>query len=256
MRMQRYFVQLSFMGSRYHGWQIQPDSVSVQEIIEKAFSTILREEISVTGAGRTDTGVHASFFVLHFDASREIENLPKLVYRLNSFLPADIAVQRIWTVPQDAHARFSALSRTYNYGITLEKDPFTADTEYFLRIKPDMIKMNEAAQVLMEYSDFTSFSKLHTDAKTNLCKISSAEWFMKNNRLVFSITADRFLRNMVRAIVGTLLDVGKGKITIEDFRHVIEIRNRGAAGTSVPAHGLFLVNIKYPLHLLGQNDAL
>lgn len=244
--MHRYFVQLSFKGTRYHGWQIQPNAISVQEVVENAFSTLLRDKISVTGAGRTDTGVHASFYVLHFDVSLAIDDPMKLVYRLNSFLPSDIAVQNIWKVPQEAHARFSALSRTYQYFITMEKDPFTTDTEYYLRLKPDVVKMNEASKILMNYTDFTSFSRLHTDVKTNLCKISVAQWEVEKSRLVFTIKADRFLRNMVRAIVGTLLDVGKGKVSIEEFRRIIEIQNRRAAGASAPAHGLFLVYVEYP----------
>ncbi len=244
--MHRYFVQLSFKGTRYHGWQIQPNALSVQEVVENAFSTLLRAEISVTGAGRTDTGVHASFYVLHFDVSEMISDPARMVYRLNSFLPSGIAVQKVWEVPPEAHARFSALSRTYKYFVALEKDPFTTDTEFYLRIKPDVVKMNEAAKILLNYTDFTSFSRLHTDVKTNLCQIFIAQWEVENNRLVFTIKADRFLRNMVRAIVGTLLDVGNGKLTLEDFRRIIEIQNRGAAGASAPAQGLFLVDVEYP----------
>ena len=168
--MQRYFVQFSFKGTRYHGWQIQPNALSVQEVVERTFSTLLQEKIEVTGAGRTDTGVHASFYVLHFDFD-EIIDTENLVYRMNSFLPSDIAIHRIWKVPTEAHARFSALSRTYQYFITMEKDPFTTDTEYYLRLKPDLVKMNEAAKCLMNYTKFTSFSRLHSDVKTNQCKI-------------------------------------------------------------------------------------
>lgn len=250
--MYRYFVQLNFKGTRYRGWQVQPNALSVQEVLNNAFSILLREEITVTGAGRTDSGVHASFYVLHFDAVNEIDDLLRLVYRLNSLLPSDIAVQKIWQVPVEAHARFSALSRTYQYFIALEKDPFTTETEYYLRIKPDVSKMNEAAKILLNYNDFTSFSRLHTDVKTNICKIFSAEWIIETDRLVFKIRADRFLRNMVRAIVGTLLEVGKGKISLEDFRRIIEIQNRGAAGASAPAHGLFLSHIEYPKAYIGS----
>ncbi|MBW6533583.1 MAG: tRNA pseudouridine(38-40) synthase TruA [Mariniphaga sp.] len=247
--MHRYFAQLSFKGTRYHGWQIQPNAVSVQETVEKALSTILREKISVVGAGRTDTGVHAPFFVLHFDTSEEIRDCKKLVFRLNSFLPPDIAIQKIWPVPEDAHARFSAVSRTYHYYITTEKNPFQTGTAFYYREKPDVAKMNEAAEILFEYDDFTSFSRLHTDVKTNLCKIYQAEWLLEGKMLVFKIKADRFLRNMVRAIVGTLLEVGKGKLSLNDFRKIIEKKNRGAAGASAPAHGLFLANIEYPEEL-------
>jgi tRNA pseudouridine38-40 synthase len=243
--MNRYLMQLSYRGTRYFGWQRQPNAISVQEEIEKALSTILREEITVVGAGRTDTGVHASFYVLHFDASVEIQDPEKLVYQLNRFLPDDIAIQKIKKVNHDFHARFSAVSRTYKYFISIVKDPFATDTSYQFTVSLDIEKMNEAAKVLFEYTDFTSFAKLHTDVKTNNCKIFQAEWTKENNLLVFTIKADRFLRNMVRAIAGTLLEVGKGKITVEDFRKIIETKNRGAAGTSVPPQGLFLVDIGY-----------
>lgn len=245
--MHRYFAQLSFKGSRYHGWQVQPNAPSVQETVENALSTILREEISVVGAGRTDTGVHASFYVLHFDVAEEIWDPQKLVFRLNSFLPPDIAFQKIWPVSNDAHARFSAISRTYRYYITTNKNPFQTETAYYYHGKLDVDKMNEAAKILFEYGDFTSFSKLHTDVKTNLCKIFQAEWVTEGEMLVFKIKADRFLRNMVRAIAGTLLEVGKGKLFLEDFRKIIEIKDRKAAGTSAPAHGLFLVDVEYPV---------
>ena len=244
--MQRYFVQLNFKGTRYHGWQIQPNSLSIQEVIENAFSTILQERIAVTGAGRTDTGVHASFYVMHFDVSAQLVDIPKFIYQLNSFLPADIAIQNIWPVSDDAHARFSALSRTYKYYINLTKDPFQTDLSYYYRGVPDHEKMNEAARMMMDYNDFTSFSRLHTDVSSNLCTIYRADWQRKGNSLIFTIKANRFLRNMVRAIVGTLLDVGKGKITASMIRTVIEKQDRGVAGASAPAHGLYLTDIEYP----------
>ena len=243
--MQRYFLQLSYKGSRYFGWQRQPNAISVQDVIEKTLSTVLREDIAVVGAGRTDTGVHASFYVLHFDVSNEIQEPEKLVYHLNRFLPDDIAVQKINKVNNDFHARFSAASRTYKYFISTVKDPFNTETCYQFTIPLDVEKMNEAAKTLFEYTDFTSFAKLHTDVKTNNCKIFQAEWERNDNKLVFTIKADRFLRNMVRAIVGTLLEIGKGKITGDDFRSIIEMKNRGAAGTSAPPQGLFLVDIGY-----------
>jgi len=242
---QRYFLQLSYKGSRYFGWQRQPNAISVQDVIEKTLSTVLREDIAVVGAGRTDTGVHASFYVLHFDVSNEIQEPEKLVYHLNRFLPDDIAVQKINKVNNDFHARFSAASRTYKYFISTVKDPFNTETCYQFTIPLDVEKMNEAAKTLFEYTDFTSFAKLHTDVKTNNCKIFQAEWERNDNQLVFTIKADRFLRNMVRAIVGTLLEIGKGKITGDDFRSIIEMKNRGAAGTSAPPQGLFLVDIGY-----------
>lgn len=243
--MPRYFVQLSFMGSGYHGWQIQPNALSVQEVVEKAFSTILREEIQVVGAGRTDAGVHAKFFVLHFDCSQEIADFQRLIFRLNGFLPSDIAIQKIWEVSEDDHARFSAVSRTYHYYITTVKNPFTFDTAFYYSGKLDVDKMNETAAILLKTGDFTSFSRLHSDVKTNICKVYHAEWVAEGERLIFKIRADRFLRNMVRAIVGTLLEVGKGKLSADDFRKIIEMKDRGAAGASAPAHALFLVDIEY-----------
>ncbi len=243
---QRYFVQCSYKGTNFHGWQIQPNAVSVQEVFEKALTTILREKISVVGAGRTDTGVHASFFVFHFDVETATFEPEKLVYKLNSFLPPDVAVQKIEPVTGETHARFSALSRTYNYFISTEKNPFTTETAYFYHKPLDIETMNEAAKVLFGYEDFTSFSRLHTDVKTNNCKIYRAEWTRENNQLIFTIKADRFLRNMVRAIVGTLLEVGRGKLSVKEFRKIIESKDRGAAGASAPAHGLFLTGIEYP----------
>lgn len=246
---QRYFLQISYKGTNYHGWQVQPNAVSVQEVMVKTLSTLLREEITVVGAGRTDTGVHAAFFILHFDAENEKIDSSTFVYKLNGFLPDDIAVQKLWKVKPNAHARFDAYSRTYNYFISTEKDPFNTDTSYVYTAKLNVDKMNEAANILFEYEDFTSFSRLHTDVKTNNCKIFQAEWRKKESQLIFVIKADRFLRNMVRAIVGTLLEVGKGKLTIPEFRNIIEAKDRGAAGASAPAHGLFLVNIEYPGNL-------
>ncbi|NOR75311.1 MAG: tRNA pseudouridine(38-40) synthase TruA [Draconibacterium sp.] len=243
---QRYFLQCSYNGTNYHGWQIQPNAVSVQEIFENALTTILREKISVVGAGRTDTGVHASFFILHFESTVSEIDSEKMVYKLNSFLPSDIAVQNIWNVNNETHARFSALSRTYKYFISTEKNPFKTDTTYKYLKPLDIVMMNEAAKVLFDYKDFTSFSRLHTDVKTNNCKIYHAKWIKENHQLIFTIKADRFLRNMVRAIVGTLLEVGKGKLSVDDFKKIVELKDRGAAGASAPAQGLFLVDIEYP----------
>ncbi|WP_346863210.1 tRNA pseudouridine(38-40) synthase TruA [uncultured Draconibacterium sp.] len=243
---QRYFLQLSYKGTNYHGWQIQPNAISVQEVMEDALSKILREKIAVVGAGRTDTGVHASYFILHFEAENKIPENLDLVYKLNSFLPSDISVQKVWPVNQELHARFSATSRTYHYFISRQKNPFTTEISYTYLKPLDIDKMNEAAQLLFNYEDFTSFSRLHTDVKTNNCKIMQAEWRFEENQLVFVIKADRFLRNMVRAIVGTLLEVGKGKLSINEFCQIIENKDRGLAGASAPAQGLFLVDIGYP----------
>lgn len=244
--MQRYFLELSFKGTRYHGWQVQPNALSVQEVLETTFSTFLRRKIEITGAGRTDTGVHASFYVAHFD----IEELPfsttDLVEKLNRFLPEDIALHRIYPVKSDAHARFSATQRTYQYRVARTKDPFSLETSYHFLLPLDVAAMNEAAAMLPTFSDFTSFSKLHTDVKTNICKVSEAVWKTEGNMLVFTITADRFLRNMVRAIVGTLMDVGRGKITLDEWIAIIDKKDRCAAGTSAPPQGLFLTGITYP----------
>lgn len=247
--MRRYFLQISYNGTNYHGWQIQPNASSVQEVMEKALSTVLREEVSVVGAGRTDTGVHASFYMLHFDSENENLQNENLVFRLNRFLPDDIAVQQIFPVKPDVHARYNAVSRTYKYFISTVKNPFETSTAYQYTLPLDVNKMNEVATVLFEYRDFSSFSKLHTDVKTNNCNIMLAEWRPEGDRIVFTIKADRFLRNMVRAIVGTLLEAGKGKLSKDGLRNIIEEKNRGKAGVSVPAHGLFLVDVEYPEEL-------
>lgn len=244
--MQRYLVELSFRGTRYFGWQVQSGQLSVQEVLEKSFSLFLRQPVSVTGAGRTDTGVHAAYFVAHFDAEELPFSPEDTVYKLNRFLPEDISLFTIRPVSPDFHARFSARSRTYRYYITMVKDPFTTDTALYYPRMLDVEKMNEAAALLLKHTDFTSFSKLHTDVKTNQCRIEKAIWERAGDKLIFSITADRFLRNMVRAIVGTLLEVGKGKLTVAGFEEVILKKDRGAAGTSAPAHGLFLTGISYP----------
>jgi tRNA pseudouridine38-40 synthase len=248
--MQRYFVQLSFKGTNYHGWQVQPNAITVQEVVEGAFSTVLREKIAVTGAGRTDTGVHASFFIFHFDSQDHEIDTERLVFRLNGYLPPDIALYRIWKVPEDAHARFSALSRTYKYFIHSRKDPFKTDASYFYSGSLDVDKMNTGAGLLKDYRDFSSFSRLHTDVKTNLCRIVYAHWDKDGDNLVFTIEADRFLRNMVRAITGTILQLGKGRLSVEEFVSIIEAGDRRVAGDSAPAKGLFLTEIKYPENII------
>ena len=242
----RYFVDFAYNGSSFHGSQRQPNGVTVQEVMEEAFATILREPVSLTFAGRTDAGVHAEHMFAHFDVEPSVFSttnaISQFVDRLNSLLPATIAVHRIFPVPDDLHARFSALSRTYEYRITTVKDPFRQDL--VTRVAPglDFAAMNSAAQVLLGTQDFASFCKVHTDVKTTICTISRAEW--SNN--VFTITADRFLRNMVRAVVGTLFEVGRGRMSIEEFRDVIANKNRCSAGQSVPAAGLYLTEIEYP----------
>lgn len=242
---QRYFIELAYKGTNFHGWQIQPNAESVQECLEKAMSVITREAIVVTGAGRTDTGVHASYFVAHFDSSKTNLDHAGFVFKLNSFLGKDVAVYFISKVNSEAHARFDATSRIYQYHLNLIKDPFCIETSWYFSRQPDLLKMNEASKILFEYTDFTSFSKLHTDVKTNNCIIFLAEWTQVGSDVVFTIKADRFLRNMVRALVGTILEVGIGKISLAEFRQIIEQKDRGAAGLSVPAHGLFLTDIEY-----------
>ncbi len=243
----RYFIFISYRGTSYHGWQLQPDSITVQKILENALSVILGEKISSTGAGRTDAGVHALFFCAHFDSlSPDLDRQARLVHRLNSFLPEDISVNAIRRVVPDAHARFSALSRTYKYFISTAKDPFATHSSWFLYGDIDIVKMNMACSLLKGYSDFTSFSRLHSGAKTNICTIFDALWIREGNMLVFTITADRFLRNMVRAVVGTMVETGFGKLSPDDFGKIIEARDRGRAGVSAPAKGLFLTGIGYP----------
>ena len=244
--MQRYFIYMAYDGTNYHGWQIQPNGVSVQECLMKALSTLLQHEVDVTGAGRTDAGVHAKLMVAHFD-SEIILDEAFMVEKLNRLLPQDIVVYRLRAVHPDAHARFDATSRKYQYFVTTTKQPFNRQYRCRLFHKPDFEQMNMAAKTLFDYTDFTSFSKLHTDVKTNNCRIMHAEWTQVDDETwVFTIQADRFLRNMVRAVVGTLLEVGKGKLTIDGFRRVIEQKDRCQAGTSVPGNALFLVDVTYP----------
>lgn len=241
----RFFIYLSYNGSAYHGWQMQPNGISVQEVLAKALSTVLRTDTEIIGAGRTDSGVHARLMVAHFDCESEI-NTKQLAAKLNSMLPNDIAIHAIRQVQNDAHARFDAVSRRYEYHIVNSKSVFRNGLAARFAENLNIDKMNEAAATLFEFSDFTSFSKLHTDVKTNNCVIKHAKWEKKDDELVFTIEADRFLRNMVRAIVGTLLEVGRGKMTTDEFRKIIEAKNRCKAGASVPACGLFLVDIQYP----------
>lgn len=248
----RYFIELAYNGSTFNGWQIQPNDPSVQEELNKALSVLLKKDIQVVGAGRTDTGVHASFYVAHFDHEESIPDTAFLVYKLNRFLSNQIAISAIYPVKPDSHARFSALSRTYQYHIDKTKNPFTYHFAYRIYPLPDLARMNEACRILFEYDDFTSFSKLHTDTKTNICRIMKAQWEDTGSQLVFTIQADRFLRNMVRAVVGTTLEVGQGKITPEEFRQIIVSQNRCQAGTSVPGHALFLTDIEYRHHKLNE----
>ncbi|RED47416.1 tRNA pseudouridine(38-40) synthase TruA [Seonamhaeicola aphaedonensis] len=241
----RYFIELSYNGSRYHGWQNQPNAISVQEVIEKALSTLLKETIAIVGAGRTDTGVHAQQMFAHFDTIVGFDEA-QLTHKLNSFLPKDIAIHRIFKVKASTHARFDALSRTYLYRITLDKNVFTYHNALYMKQDIDVNKMKEAAKILFEYKDFQCFSKSNTDVKTYHCTIMKADWFSNGDELHFVIKADRFLRNMVRAIVGTMVSIGLGKIEVNDLHTIIKSKDRSEAGYSVPAHALYLTQVEYP----------
>lgn len=240
----RYFIRLAYNGANYCGWQIQPNALSVQEVLENALSTLLKQEIMIVGAGRTDAGVHAKEMIAHFDFSN-IEDSEQLTHKLNSFLPKDITIYGIEEVKIDTHARFDAINRTYKYYVTTDKDPFLHPFKYRIFFPIDIKLMNEACKILFNHIDFTSFSKLHTDVKTNNCKIMQAYWEENNENYIFTIQADRFLRNMVRAIVGTLLDVGKKKISLDEFEKIILSKDRGKASSSAPAHALFLEKVSY-----------
>ena len=241
----RYFIKLAYKGTNYFGWQYQPDAISVQETLNKALSTLLKTNIDILGAGRTDSGVHAKEMFAHFDYETEIDT-KKIVYKLNSFLPKDIAIFDLIKVHDDAHARFDATKRTYEYHIHTKKNAFESDDSWYYSLPLDVEKMNEACKILFEYIDFECFSKTHTDVNTFNCKIFEANWKQNEDKLVFTIAADRFLRNMVRAIVGTMINIGSGKVSLNDFRKIIESKNRSKAGFSVPAHGLYLTKIEYP----------
>lgn len=241
----RYFIELSYNGKNYHGWQIQPNAISVQEVLERSLSTILRETIQVVGAGRTDAGVHATQIFAHFDIERSLEEL-HITHKLNSILPKDIAVKELFRVKEDAHARFDAVKRSYDYRIVAKKDAFLHEFTHYVRLPLSVEKMNEAAKILLDYTDFKCFSKSKTDVFTYNCKIEYAEWRAVGEELIFTISADRFLRNMVRAIVGTLLEIGLGKLDVADIHDIIKSKDRGKAGTSVPGHALYLTEVIYP----------
>lgn len=243
----RYFIEFAYNGKAYFGWQIQPQSISIQEVMEKSFTTFLREKVVLTGAGRTDTGVHARQMFAHFDFEGELPN--DFVKRLNSFLPKDIVLYALYRVQDDAHARFDAIQRSYQYCITQKKNPFSLDFAYYFQRNLDINLMNEACQILIQNTDFQCFSKSKTDVKTHICKIEKAFFQYENDLLVFHISADRFLRNMVRAIVGTLLEVGQKKINLVDFQNIINSKNRSNAGFSVPGNALFLTQVQYPPHI-------
>lgn len=244
--MHRYFVELSYNGTDYFGWQRQPKQISVQEEIENAFTKLnSNNPIQVVGCGRTDTGVHAHHYVLHVELE-EVKDVGQLVFKLNKILPESISIHSIKEVTNDIHARFNATSRTYRYFIHQKKDPFKQGTSWYFPQKLDFDAMNIAAQLLLGTKDFTSFSKVNTDVKTNICTVTKAEWEkVDEENYYFEITADRFLRNMVRATVGTLIEVGIGKMSPESIVEILEAKDRGAASLSVPAHGLFLWEVCY-----------
>ena len=241
----RYFIEIAYSGQNYHGWQNQPDSITVQEVLENSLSKILRTKIKLMGAGRTDAGVHAKQLFAHFDYQK-INSVDDLIFKLNSFLANDISVQNLFQVNDDVHARFSALEREYQYIVSLEKNPFTKDFSYQIYHKPNIDLMNQAANELLKYKDFQCFSRSNSDVKTYYCDVKIASWKSLGNQLVFTIKADRFLRNMVRAIVGTLLDVGFEKTSLSEFKEIIKSKDRSKAGTSAPAKGLFLTKVIYP----------
>lgn len=247
MNSERYFIELAYHGTAYHGWQVQPNALSVQECLDKALSIYFRQKISTLGCGRTDTGVHATQFFAHMDLINvnpaEVENA---VGRINSLLPYDIAIKRIFSVEPDAHARFHASSRAYEYHLHFHKDPFKINRSWLFKGDLDLEAMNQAAEILQQYTDFSCFSKSNTQTFTNNCKVTNAKFESIEDGLVFHIEADRFLRNMVRAIVGTLIRVGKKEIEVEGIRAIINSKNRSSAGQSVPACGLYLVRVTYP----------
>ena len=243
--MQRYFVYLAYDGTAYHGWQVQPNGNSVQAELQNALSVLLRQPVEVVGAGRTDTGVHARMMAAHFDFDTPVDEV-QLAYKLNRLLPKDISVDRVVAVDSSMHARFSAVSRTYHYYVHSRKNPFKRAYSYELHYQLDFRAMNEATQHLLQVEDFGAFCKSHNDSKTTLCRVTRALWVQDDaDSWHFVITANRFLRNMVRAVVGTLIDVGRQRISKEEFIKIVERRNRTGAGESMPAHALFLEDIKY-----------
>jgi len=250
----RYFIQLSYKGSNYHGWQIQNNSNTVQAELNKALSTILEERVYCTGCGRTDTGVHAKEFFAHFDCEKDLFSDNEFLYKTNGCLPPDIAVHKFYKVNHDANARFDAISRSYQYQIIREKNVFDNEYTYYLYGNLDLEIMNKAATIILDHTDFTSFSKSNSQSKTNDCNIKESFWEEKNGRLNFHITANRFLRGMVRSIVGTMIDLGKGKLSLEDFTDIILSKDRTKAGFSVPAQGLFLIQLTYPESVFKQEE--
>ena len=249
----RYFVFFAYNGAGYHGWQSQPNALTVQQEMEQAFEKLLQEPIALTAAGRTDAGAHASFMVAHFDTSNSLPE--NLCFLLNQYLSNAISINRIQNVSDSAHARFDALSRTYQYTISSVKNPFRYPYQYYIKGSLDLAQMNASAALLLEYEDFECFSKVNTDVKTFMCQIEKAHWESLENQYIFTIKANRFLRNMVRAIVGTLIEIGQGKRTLDSLYKTLRSKDRSQAGYSVPAHALFLTDIEYPKTLFKQYDS-
>ena len=245
----RYFIEISYDGKEYHGWQIQPSSITIQQVLTDCLSKLLKYNINLVGAGRTDTGVHAKQMFAHFDLNFNINDNLDFLYKINSFLPQDISVKSLKKVKNEAHARFDAISRKYEYIISRNKSPLFRNKVYHISKKLNIELMKKASNILFEFNDFTSFSKLHTQTKTNNCDIKNVFWKEKDDFLIFQIEADRFLRNMVRAIVGTLIDIGLGKISLIDFENIIKSKDRSKASASAPAHALYLISIFYPKHI-------
>ncbi len=244
----RYFLEISYNGSTFHGWQIQPNAISVQETIEDALKTLLKEEIKIVGAGRTDTGVHARHMCAHFDYEKNF-GLVELKNNLNSFLNKEIYINDIYKVEDEIHARFSAISREYEYYISLKKDVFNYKTTHLIQQDLNIEKMKQALLIIKDYEDFEAFSKSNTDVKTYLCNIMSCSLVKKENIIIFKIKANRFLRNMVRAIMGTIVEIGLEKISLEELHTILKSKDRSKAGPSMPAHALFLTNIEYPSNI-------
>ncbi|QCR24071.1 tRNA pseudouridine(38-40) synthase TruA [Pontibacter sp. SGAir0037] len=240
----RYFLEIAYDGTRFHGWQIQPNALSVQEVLDDCLTKVLRQPISSTGSGRTDTGVHASQQFVHFDVAAPLDK-EQVLYRVNRLLPQDVAAIHLWPVTDEAHARFDAFARTYHYHVTLAKNPFKRYYAYYLSRKPDVTKMNEAAALLLRYDDFTTFSKVKGDTKHYRCSVYEAFWEQEGENLQFTIRANRFLRGMVRLVVGTLLDVGRGKLSVNQFEEIITSKNRSRASGAAPAEGLYLAKVEY-----------
>lgn len=245
----RYFIHLAYNGTNYCGWQTQPDLPTVQQTLEQGLSTLLRQPVAIVGCGRTDTGVHASDFYAHFTLPDAID-CNQLTFKLNSLLPIDIAIFDIFHVCDNAHARFDATARTYQYHVSDKRLPFRQGLYSRIYFQPDIALMNQGAKILMEYDDFTSFAKLHTQVKTNICHLTEAHWDQEGDEWVFTIRSNRFLRNMVRSVTGTLLDVGRGKLSLDGLRDIVERKDRCAAGVSMPAQGLFLTKVEYPMEKL------